>query len=150
MADVGPGNHEAIGVDGIGRIRNQYRIPWPHGGQCQVGQPLLRADGNDRLPLRIQLDVVALQVPVADSTAQARDPPGDGVAMGVVPLRHFHQLVHDVFRSGLVGIAHSEIDDIFTAGSGLGLQLVDDVEDIGRQTLDARKLFDQCSKSGEM
>ena len=35
---------------------------------------------------------------------------------------------------GQVGIAHAEIDDVGAAGAGLGLELVDLLEDIRRQT----------------
>ena len=61
--------------------------------------------------------------------------------MGVTAARGFHHLVHDMARRGLVGIAHAKIDDVLASRARLLLQLSNDVEDIGRKTLDALKLF---------
>ena len=42
------------------------------------------------------------------------------------------KLVDDVIRWWTLRIAHTEVDDIFPPGTSLRLQLVDDVEHIGR------------------
>ena len=53
------------------------------------------------------------------------------------------ELVHDVLGRRLIGIAHSEVDDVLATRARLGLQRIDDVEDIGRQALNAREIVDQ-------
>jgi hypothetical protein len=59
------------------------------------------------------------------------------VAVGIGALGGFDQLGDDVFRGRLVGVAHAEVDDVLAAGASLGLQIVDDVEDVRRQAFDA-------------
>jgi hypothetical protein len=46
---------------------------------------------------------------------------------------------HHMRRSGQIGIAHAEVDDIFAPTPRLHLHAVDDAEDIGRQPFDALK-----------
>ena len=87
--------------------------------------------------LQVELDGVASSIPVADGPAQARDAAGDRVAVGVVAAGGLDQLFDDVFRRRLIGIAHAEVDDVLAARARLGLQIVDDVEDVGRQAFDA-------------
>ncbi len=140
MADIRPGDHETVGVDRIGRVGHQDRVAGTGGGQRQVGQALLGTQGDDRLGGRVQVHIVAALVPVTDSLAQARDALGLGVAVGIAAARGFHQLVDDMVRRGLVGIAHAEIDDVLAGRPGLLLQFTDDIEHIGRQALDAPKL----------
>jgi hypothetical protein len=55
MAHVGAGDDEAVGMDRIGRIRHQHGVAGAHGGQRQVGETLLGADGDDGLGVRVQL-----------------------------------------------------------------------------------------------
>ena len=38
-----------------------------------------------------------------------------------------------VLGRGQIGVAHAEIDDVGAAGAGLGLELVDLLEDVRRQ-----------------
>src|SRR5690348_13401553 len=52
-------------------------------------------------------------------------------------LRSFDHLLDDVVRSCAIGIAHSEIDDIFSALPRSRLQLSNDVEHIWRQPADS-------------
>ena len=42
---------------------------------------------------------------------------------------------------GQIRISHAEVDDVFTARSGRGLELIHLLEDIGRQAFDAVKFF---------
>jgi hypothetical protein len=140
MAHVRPGDDESVGMDRIGRIGHQHRVARPHGGERQMRQPLLRADGDDRLAVRVQLNVETGLGTSADRLAQTRNAARHRVAMGVLTLRHLDQLVHDVLRGRLVGVAHAEVDDVLAPRSRLGLQLIDDVEDIGRQSLDAMEI----------
>jgi hypothetical protein len=57
--------------------------------------------------------------------------------MGVFALGGLDQLIDDMFRRRLVGVAHAEINNVLATGARLGLQVVDNVEDVGRQTFDA-------------
>jgi hypothetical protein len=57
--------------------------------------------------------------------------------MGILALGGLHQLIDDVARGGLVGIAHAKVDDVLPACSRGRLQLIDDIKDIGRQALNA-------------
>lgn len=140
VADVGAGDHEAVGMHGIGRIRHQHRVARSDGGEREMHQPFLGTDGDDGLGFLIELDAVALPVPAADRPPQPRDAARDGITVRAFALHHFDQLVDDVLRRGLIGIAHAEVDDVLAPGSRLGFQLVDDVEDIRRQALDSRKI----------
>ena len=42
---------------------------------------------------------------------------------------------------GAVGVAHAEVDDVFSAAAGGDLHLAGDVEDVGREALNAAELF---------
>src|SRR5436190_7731341 len=64
--------------------------------------------------------------------------------------RRLHQLVDDVLRRGLVGVAHAEIDDVLPSRSRLGLEIVDDAEDVGRQPLDPVEVVHGRSSVGHM
>ena len=64
--------------------------------------------------------------------------------MGVGALHGLDQLLDDVARRGLVGIAHAEVDHVLAAPARGELQLAGDVEDVRRQALDAGKFFHGC------
>jgi hypothetical protein len=72
-ADVGAGDDGAVDVDRVRGIRHQHRIAAVQRGEHQVGEAFLRADGHHRLGFRVEIDVVAALVPVADRLAQARN-----------------------------------------------------------------------------
>jgi hypothetical protein len=55
--------------------------------------------------------------------------------VGVPAPGGFNQLVDDVLRGGLVGIAHAEIYNVLASDTGLLLELADNVKYIGRQAL---------------
>lgn len=57
--------------------------------------------------------------------------------MGVLAPSRLDQLFDDVLRRRLIGVAHAEVDDVLAPSAGLGLQVIDDVEDVGRQAFDA-------------
>ena len=67
--------------------------------------------------------------------------------MGVAALRRFAQFIDDVLRGGLIGIAHTEIDDVFATRPGRSLEFINDVENVGWQALDALKIVVQGSVS---
>ncbi len=56
---------------------------------------------------------------------------GDGL------LRGLNHLVDDVLGRGAVGVAHAEVDDVFAAAAGGDLHFAGDVEDVGREALNA-------------
>ncbi len=132
MADIRTCDHKPIGVDRIGRVGHQHRVTGTEAGQGQVSQPLLGTDGDNGLALGVQVHIVAVLVPVADGTAQTRDTLGLRVAVGVLALGHFDQLVDDVFGCRLVRISHAEVDNVLAPRSRRRFQLIDDVEYVRR------------------
>ena len=56
-------------------------------------------------------------------------------------LGNLNQFVYDMLGRGPVRIAHAEINDIDRVCSLLGLEFIDDVEDVGWQAFDALKFF---------
>ena len=99
-------------------------------------QTFLRANGHDRLAVHVQIHVVAVTVPVADGAAQARDAARDRVAVRILSPGDFYQLIDDMLRRGLIRIPHAEIDDVLSPRPRLCLQLIDDIEDVGRKAFD--------------
>jgi hypothetical protein len=59
--------------------------------------------------------------------------------MSVFALRSFHEFVHNMPGCGAIGISHPEVNDVLTTPARLSLEFVDDIEDVGRQPLDAGK-----------
>jgi hypothetical protein len=68
-------------------------------------------------------------------------PLGDRIAVRRGLQRRFDQLVDDVFGRGPVGVAHAEVDNVFSAAAGGDLHLSSDVKDVRRQALNAAELF---------
>jgi hypothetical protein len=60
--------------------------------------------------------------------------------VGITALGRFAQLFDDVTRGGLIGITHPKINNIFAPGARFLLQLSNDIEDIGRESLNALKM----------
>ena len=87
-----------------------------------------------------KVDAVAALVPVADRPAQPRDAARHRVAVGVVACRRLDELVDDVRRRGLVGVAHAEVDDVLAAMTCGRLELVDGAEDVRGQAVDAGEM----------
>ena len=123
LADVGAGDDRAVDVDRIARVRHQHRVAAAERGEREVRDPFLRADRDDRLGLRIELDAPAPLVPVADRAAQARDALRHRVAVRVGPLHGLDELVDDVLRRRAVGVAHAEVDDVLAAAARGHLEL---------------------------
>src|SRR4051794_26923348 len=61
--------------------------------------------------------------------------------MGDRLLRGLNHLVDDVFGRSAVGIAHAEVDDVFSTAARGDFHFAGDVEDIGRQALNTAELF---------
>src|SRR5574337_1576766 len=68
--------------------------------------------------------------------------------MGVQALSDLHQLGHDVGRRGPVRVAHAHVDHVLAAATCGHLQLGGDVEDVGRQALDAGEIHGWAGVSG--
>ena len=60
--------------------------------------------------------------------------------MCIVALGSFGQFIDNVLRRWLIRISHTKIDDIFSPRTGSRLQLIDNIEDIRRQTFDSGKI----------
>ena len=101
---------------------------------------VLRADGDDRLGLRIELYVVIRAVMLDNFQPELGNPARHGIAVIARVPSGFHQLFDDQLRSRAVRIAHPQIHDILLRCACLGLHLVDDGEHIGRQLLDTIEL----------
>src|SRR5690606_10223535 len=68
-----------------------------------------------------------------------RDTAGGRVAMGIVALGDLYQFLDYVRRRGTIGIAHTEVDDVFATAASGHLQFGGNVENVGGETIDARK-----------
>ena len=123
-------------VAGVG---HQHGVAVVQGGQHQVRQAFLGADGDNGFAVRVDIDGVAVFVPVRDGAAQARDAARGGVAVGVIALGDLHQFLDDMRRRGAVGVAHAEVDNVFATAARRHFQLGGDVEDVGGETINARK-----------
>ena len=141
MANIGAGNHRTIDMDGITGIRHQHNIALIERRQCQVGNALLRADGDDRFRIRIKINAIARLVPVTNGASQARNTLGNRITVGVGPLHAFDQLVDNMLRRRLIRVAHRKVDDVFAALAGGRFQFTRNVENIGRQAFDPGELF---------
>ena len=135
------GDDGAVDVDGVGGIGDEDGVARVEDGETEVGDAFFGADGDDGFGVGIDVDGVAGFVPIGDGFAQARDAPGDGVAMGDRLLRGLDHLVDDVLGGGAVGIAHAEVDDVFAAAARGDFHFAGDVEDIGRKALNAGELI---------
>ena len=61
--------------------------------------------------------------------------------MSITAASSLHELVDDMFGSGLIRVAHTEIDDILTGGAGLLLEIANNIKNVWRQSLDTPKLI---------
>ena len=152
LADRRAGHDEAERVDRIGRVRRQDHVARRGDRLRQVGEAFLRAERRDDLRVGIELHAEAAVIigglrACAGQECRARRNSGACAAW-----RRLAQLLDDVLRRRQVGIAHAEIDDVVAARAGLRLQLVDLLEDVRRQPLDAMKVLSMvwhsCSLHG--
>ena len=60
--------------------------------------------------------------------------------MRVATLNRLTQLLDNMWRCGLVGVTHTEIYDVFSARTRGLLQFPNNIEDVGRETLNALKM----------
>jgi hypothetical protein len=114
-----------------------------------VRQAFLGTDGDNGFAFRVDIDLVAFLVPVGNRPAQTRNALGRRVTVGVFALGDLHQFFDDMRRRGPVGVAHAQVDDVFTTTTGGHLQLGGDVENVRGESIYARKaarrtLFGHC------
>ena len=141
VADIGAGDDRPVDVYRVTRIRHQHDVAGVQRRERKVGDAFLGADGDDRLGVGIEFDVVACLVPVADRAPQPRYALRHRVAVRVRTLHGLDQLVHDVARRGLVGIAHAEVDHVLAALARLELEFARHVENVRRKALYSWKFF---------
>ncbi len=141
VMDVGPGDDEAVGVDRVARVGRQHHVARRGDRLGEIGQPLLRPQGDDVLGVGIDADVEAPFVIGRMGPAQTGNAARVRIAVGAPVARHLDQLFDDMLRRRLVRIAHAEIDDVLAGRAGARLHRVDFGEHIGRQTLYPMKLF---------
>jgi hypothetical protein len=77
VADVGTGDHEAVGVDRVGGIGHQHSIAAVDRRHGEMSKAFLRTDGDDGFLVGVEVDVVARLVPVADRKRRRRGMPRD-------------------------------------------------------------------------
>ncbi len=122
------GNYRAVNMNGVAGIRHQHGVAVIERRQHQMRQSLFRADGDDRLRFRIDIDRIAIGIPAGDGATQAWNAARGRVAVGVIALRHLTEFFHDMRRRSAVRVAHAEIDNIFAAPTRSHLQLSGNVE----------------------
>ena len=120
-------------MDRIGRVGHQHHVARRGDRLRHVGEAFLRAERRDDLGLGIELHAEAARVIAGLGAAQAGNALRGGIAVGARLADGLDQLVDDVLGRGQIGIAHAEIDDVGAGGAGLGLELVDLLEDVRRQ-----------------
>jgi hypothetical protein len=126
-------------MDRIAGIGHQQDVARAGDGGGEIGQPFLRSQGDDAFALGIDLDpepalvIGRLGFPQTGNAARHR------IAVRARIARRLDQLVDDMLRRRLIGVAHAEIDDVFTGGASSGLHRVDFSEDVRREALDAVK-----------
>ena len=112
-------------VNGIAGVGRQNTVTWRHQRQQQVRDPLLRADGHDRLRFGIERLPVSSLVPVTDGLAGLRQALRRHVALAARPAGLGDQPVHCRGRAGAVGIAQTEIVNVVTLRAQSRLEFVD-------------------------
>ena len=134
-------------MDGVGWIGDQHHVARRGDRLGHVGEAFLGAERRHDLALRVELHAETATVVARLGAAQAGDALGGGITVGARLADRLDQLVDDVLGGRQVGIAHAEVDDIGTGVAGRGLQAIDLLEDVGRQTTDAMKIGHDLGQS---
>ncbi len=140
LAQVGAGEERAVDVDrvaGAGHDGGVARLQQhPH----EVAEALLRADGVGDLGLGVERDAPLALVERGDRLSQLGQPLAHGVAVVAGDAGRLGQLLHRDLGRRDVGVAEAEVDHVHASSPSLGLQVVDDREDVRRQVRDPAEL----------
>ena len=120
-------------MDRIGRVGDQHHVARRGDRLGHVGEAFLRAERRDDLRLGIELHAEPARVIAGLRAPQPGDALRGGIAVGARLADRLDQLVEHVLGRRQIRIAHAEIDDVGAGGAGLGLELVDLLEDVRRQ-----------------
>ncbi len=136
---IAAGKHHGKLMNRVSRTGTEHDVARIDGRPGEMRYPLFRADRHDRLAIGIEIDVVAAFVPTDDGQAQFVNAARHRITVVLRFARGFDELGDHVRRSGQIGIAHAEVDDVLTSVPSLHLHAVDDAENVGRQPLYALK-----------
>ena len=116
-------NH-AVLMDRVRRVRRNHHIARTHGGEQQVGQRILGADGDDGVALRVQLHAVISEIALGDFLAQLGNSARLRVAMVARVACGLHQFRNHHARRSPIRVAHPQVDDVDLGRARLGAHLV--------------------------
>ena len=140
LAQVRAREQRPVDVDRVARARHDGRVAGLEQRPHQVREALLRADRVRDLGLRIELDAEAAQIQRGDGLAHLRNAARERVAVVARQPRRLGQLLDRDLRRGDVGVAEAEVDDVDAPAPRVDLELVDQLEDVGREVRDAAEL----------
>jgi len=128
-------------MDGVARIWHHDDVARRGDGLGEVGKTFLRAEGDDNLALRVEVDPESASVIAGTGSSQSGDAAGYRIPVRLRVLHGLYKLGDDVRRRRTVGIAHPEIDDIVSGSARAGLQRIDLVEDVWGKAFDPVKVL---------
>src|ERR1035437_7268158 len=134
------GHEHAVLGNRIGGVGRDHDVAGTDGGEEEVRERILGADGDDGFLLGVERHAVIGLVAAGDLFAQSGDAARLRVAMIARIACGFDQLVDDGARRSAIGVPHAEIDDVDLRGARLGAHLIDHGEDVGGKLLYAVKL----------
>ena len=111
---------EAECMDWIARVRGEHDVA--RCGDClgEVGEPFLRAEGDNDFTFRIKIDSEAARVISCASASQTGDAARYRVAVSSRVLHGLDELGNDMRRRRAVGITHAKIDHVAPGGARAG------------------------------
>ena len=128
------GDDDAVAVDRIAGVGRQHAVAGADDRQQQVGEPLLRADGDDRLAVGVEASGRSGARTSRRSPCAARASPATACSAGCRRrLRRLDRRSTAALGARAVGVAEAEVEDVVPLGAQPRLQLVDGREDVGRQ-----------------
>ena len=138
--DGGAREYRPEQVDRVARARHERDVAGAEQHPQEVHETLLRAEGERRLALRVELDAVAVAVAVADRLPQSRQAAAGGVAVVARQQRRLAQLLDRNLGRRHVGVAEAEVDHVLALAAQLELQPLDLGECVRRQRVDSPEL----------
>ena len=134
------GHEHAVLMNRIGGVGRDHDVAGTDGGEEEVRERILGADGDDGFLLGVERHAVIGLVAPRNLFAQFGDAARLRVAMVAGIARGLDQLVDDGARRSAIGVPHAEIDDIDLCGARGGAHLVDYGEYVGGELLNAVEL----------